>query len=111
MDEININDFAKVDLRVAKILSAEDVEDADKLLKIILDLGEFGQKTVFAGIKKFYEPNDLTGKLVVCVNNLKFVLNEKGGTALRSRGLSLQFLDLFLRIKFLIAIDLIFLLL
>lgn len=71
MDEININDFAKVDLRVAKILSAEDVEDADKLLKIILDLGEFGQKTVFAGIKKFYEPNDLTGKLVVCVNNLK----------------------------------------
>ena len=38
MDEININDFAKVDLRVAKILSAEDVEDADKLLKIILDL-------------------------------------------------------------------------
>ena len=71
MDEININDFAKVDLRIAKILSAEDVEDADKLLKIILDLGEFGQKTVFAGIKKFYEPNDLTGKLVVCVNNLK----------------------------------------
>ena len=71
MDEININDFAKVDLRVAKILSAENVEDANKLLKIILDLGEFGQKTVFAGIKKFCEPNDLIGKLVVCVNNLK----------------------------------------
>ena len=44
MDEININDFAKVDLRVAKILSAEDVEDADKLLKIILDLGELDKK-------------------------------------------------------------------
>ena len=71
MDEINIEDFLKIDFRVAKIINAENVEDADKLLKLNLDLGEVGKKTVFAGIKKFYEPDNLVGKHVVCVNNLK----------------------------------------
>ena len=71
MDEINIDDFIKLDLRVAKIISAEAVEEADKLIKINLNIGDFGEKTVFAGIKKFYNPQDLIGKLVVCVNNLK----------------------------------------
>ena len=71
MDEINIDDFTKLDLRVAKIISAEAVEEADKLIKINLNIGDFGEKTVFAGIKKFYNPQDLIGKLVVCVNNLK----------------------------------------
>ena len=71
MDEINIDDFTKLDLRVAKITSAEALEDADKLIKINLNIGDFGEKTVFAGIKKFYNPQDLIGKLVVCVNNLK----------------------------------------
>ena len=71
MDEINIDDFTKLDLRVAKITSAEALEEADKLIKINLNIGDFGEKTVFAGIKKFYNPQDLIGKLVVCVNNLK----------------------------------------
>ena len=71
MDEISIDDFTKLDLRVAKITSAEAVEAADKLIKINLNIGDFGEKTVFAGIKKFYNPQDLIGKLVVCVNNLK----------------------------------------
>ena len=71
MDEINIDDFTMLDLRVAKITSAEAVEEADKLIKINLNIGDFGEKTVFAGIKKFYNPQDLIGKLVVCVNNLK----------------------------------------
>ena len=71
MDEIEINDFLKLDLRIAKINSAENVEEADKLIKINLNIGDFGEKTVFAGIKKFYNPQDLIGKLVVCVNNLK----------------------------------------
>ena len=71
MDEISIDDFTKLDLRVAKIISAEAVEEADKLIKINLNIGDFGEKTVFAGIKKFYNPQDLIGKLVVCVNNLK----------------------------------------
>ena len=71
MDEIIIDDFTKLDLRVAKITSAEAVEEADKLIKINLNIGDFGEKTVFAGIKKFYNPQDLIGKFVVCVNNLK----------------------------------------
>ena len=71
MDEIEIEDFLKINLRVAKIETAEEVEEADKLVKLSLDLGSFGKKHVFAGIKKYYEPSNLVGKLVVCVANLK----------------------------------------
>jgi len=71
MEEININDFAKVDLRVARVKDAQMVEEADKLIKLELDLGELGLKTVFAGIKKAYSPEALKDKLVVCVNNLE----------------------------------------
>ena len=71
MEEININDFAKIDLRVARVIDAQMVEEADKLIKLELDLGEFGSKTVFAGIKKAYSADDLQDKLVVCVSNLK----------------------------------------
>ena len=71
MDEINIEDFMKLDLRIAKIIHAEPVEDADKLLKLELDLGSCGNKTVFAGMKKSYDAEILLNKLVVCVNNLK----------------------------------------
>ena len=52
MDEINIEDFLKIDFRVAKIISAENVEDADKLLKLNLDLGEVGKKNCFCRNKK-----------------------------------------------------------
>jgi len=68
--EISIDDFAKVDLRVARIVKAEPVEGADKLLQLHLDLGE-ESRTVFAGIKAAYEPADLEGRLVVAVANLK----------------------------------------
>lgn len=71
MDEINIEDFMKLDLRIAKIIHAEPVEDADKLLKLELDVGSYGNKTVFAGMKKSYDAEILVNKLVVCVNNLK----------------------------------------
>ncbi len=68
-DEINIDDFAKVDLRVAKIIKAEHVEGADKLLQLTLDLG--GEtRNVFAGVKSAYSPEDLEGKLTVMVANL-----------------------------------------
>ena len=70
MEEININDFAKVDLRVARVKDVQMVEEADKLIKLELDLGDLGFKTVFAGIKKVYSADDLKEKLVVCVNNL-----------------------------------------
>ena len=70
MDEINIQDFAKVDLRIAKVRQALEVPDANKLVQLILDVGELGEKKVFAGIKKAYKIEELNDKLVVLVNNL-----------------------------------------
>lgn len=67
--EIQFDDFDKIDLRIAKIVAAEHVEEADKLLKLTLSLGE-QQKQVFAGIKSAYAPEDLVGKLTVMVANL-----------------------------------------
>jgi len=68
-DLIAYDDFAKVDLRVVKIVKAEAVEKADKLLQLTLDLG--GEtRNVFAGIKSAYAPEDLEGKLTVMVANL-----------------------------------------
>jgi len=66
---ISIDDFAKVDLRVARIVNAEHVEGADKLLKLTLDIGT-EQRTVFAGIKSAYDPATLVGRLTVMVANL-----------------------------------------
>ena len=71
MSEITIEDFMKLDLRIARVQKAESVEEADKLLKLELDLGTLGNKTVFAGMKQAYEPENLIDKMVVCVNNLK----------------------------------------
>ncbi len=68
-ETIQIDDFSKVDLRIAKILSAEHVEGADKLLKIQVDLGT-ETRQIFAGIKSAYEPEQLVGKLTVVVANL-----------------------------------------
>ena len=78
---ISIDDFTKVDLRVARIVEAGAVEGADKLLRLQLDLGPLGTRQVFAGIKKAYDPAVLVGKLTVCVANLaprkmKFGLSE-----------------------------------
>ena len=71
VDEITIDEFFKIDLRVAKVIEVIEVEEADKLIQLKLDLGEFGEKNVFAGIKKHYEPENLLNKMVICVNNLK----------------------------------------
>jgi len=65
-----IDDFAKVDLRVARVVAAEDVPQAEKLLKLTLSLGGQDRRTVFAGIKSAYQPEDLVGQLVICVANL-----------------------------------------
>ncbi|MCA9237622.1 MAG: methionine--tRNA ligase, partial [Planctomycetales bacterium] len=70
-EECTIDDFVKVDLRVARIVEAAEVPEANKLLKLRLSLGGGVYKQVFAGIKKFYKPEDLVGRLVVCVANLK----------------------------------------
>jgi methionyl-tRNA synthetase len=82
----SIDDFVKIDLRVARVLAAEQVPDARKLLKLTLSLGGEHQRTVFAGIKAAYEPETLVGRLVVCVANLaprqmKFGLSEGMVTA------------------------------
>ena len=67
---IDFDEFMKVDLRVAKIIDAENVEEADKLIKIIVDLGN-EKRTIFAGIKGFYEAENLIGKNIVVVANLE----------------------------------------
>jgi methionyl-tRNA synthetase len=69
-ETVTIDDFAKLDLRIAKIVAAEQVDGSDKLLKLTLDIGEGRQRTVFAGIKSAYKPQDLAGKLTVMVANL-----------------------------------------
>ena len=79
--ECTIDDFTKVDLRVARILTAEEGPEARKLLKLTVSLGGDVRRTVFAGIKGFHEPTALVGRLVVVVANLaprqmKFGLSE-----------------------------------
>jgi len=78
---ISIDDFTKVDLRIAKIVNAEHVEGAEKLLKLSLDIGEAAPRQVFAGIKSAYDPETLKGRLTVMVANLaprkmKFGMSE-----------------------------------
>ncbi|MDG5789969.1 methionine--tRNA ligase [Evansella sp. AB-P1] len=70
VDEITIDDFTRVELRVAEVIKAEKVKKADKLLKIQLDLG-YEQRQVVSGIAKYYTPDNLVGKKVICVTNLK----------------------------------------
>jgi methionyl-tRNA synthetase len=67
---ITIDDFSKVDLRIAKILACEAVEGSSKLLRLSLDIGELTPRNVFAGIASAYQPQDLVGKLTVMVANL-----------------------------------------
>ena len=67
---INFDEFIKTDLRVARVIKAEDVVDADKLIKLTIDLG-VEEKTIFAGIKGVYKPEDLVDRLVVVVANLE----------------------------------------
>ncbi len=68
--EISIDEFFKVDMRVALIKAAQPVEKADKLLQLTLDMGELGTRNVFAGIRSAYQAEDLVGRLVVAVANL-----------------------------------------
>src|SRR5699024_11077336 len=69
-DTIDIKDFAKVDLRIAKIVQCETVEGSNKLLKLTLDVGEGRHRQVFSGTTSAYSPQELAGKLTVVVANL-----------------------------------------
>ena len=78
---ISIDQFAEIDLRVAEIKAASHVDGADKLLQLTLNVGDLGERNVFAGIKKAYDPESLVGKMVILVSNLaprkmKFGLSE-----------------------------------
>ncbi|MEC5216899.1 methionyl-tRNA synthetase [Actimicrobium sp. GrIS 1.19] len=80
-DEIKIDDFARVDLRIARIVNCEHVDGSDKLLRLTLDVGEGRLRNVFSGIKSMYQPDDLIGKLTLMVANLaprkmKFGISE-----------------------------------
>jgi methionyl-tRNA synthetase len=68
-ETISIDDFSRIDLRIARIVDAELIADADKLLKLTLDIG-IEQRTVFAGIRSAYTPKELVGRLTVMVANL-----------------------------------------
>lgn len=78
---IGIDEFAKVTMKVAHVVKCQSVEGADKLLQFTLDMGEEHTRNVFSGIAKFYQPEELTGKKVICVTNLaprkmKFGISE-----------------------------------
>lgn len=68
---ISIDEFLKVDLRVGMVLSAEEIEGSDKLLKLQVNLGEERPRQILAGIKKWYKPEDLVGEQVIVVANLE----------------------------------------
>jgi tRNA-binding protein len=68
--QITFEDFAKLDLRVAKVLACEPHPNADRLLKLQIDLGELGCRQICAGVRQHYEPAELVGKLIVVVANL-----------------------------------------
>lgn len=71
MPKISFADFQKLDIRIAKIIKAEEIEEADKLIKLTLEVGDLGERVVVAGIKEWYDPKDLKGRLVPYLANLE----------------------------------------
>lgn len=71
MDQIEYDDFAKVEFLIGQIREATEVEGSEKLLKLIVDFGQKNLRTVFSGIKKWYSPTDLVNKKTVFVTNIK----------------------------------------
>jgi methionyl-tRNA synthetase len=68
---VEFGDWEKLDLRVAQIKEVEDIEGADKLYKLTLDVGELGEKTICAGIKEFFSKEELKDKKIIYFSNLK----------------------------------------
>jgi len=71
MENICFGDWEKIDLRVAEIEKVEDIDGADKLYKLKIDVGELGKRTICAGIKQFYSKEELVGKKIILVANLE----------------------------------------
>ena len=70
-EEVEFSDWEKLDLRVAEIKQVEEIEGADKLYKLTLDVGELGERTICAGIKEYYSEDDLKGRKLIYFSNLK----------------------------------------
>lgn len=68
---ITIDDFQKLDIRVGKVIEAKEVEGSEKLIRCVIDFGELGTRVIFSGIKKWYAPGDLVGKLLPYIVNLE----------------------------------------
>ena len=68
---ISFEDFAKVELKTGKVVNAEPLEESEKLLKLMVDIGEDAPRQILAGIKQFYSPDDLIGKTIIVVANLE----------------------------------------
>ena len=80
-DHIDIKDFSKIEMKVAKVITASEVEGADKLLQLTLDVGDATPRSIFSGIKSAYSPQELENRLVIVVTNLaprkmKFGISE-----------------------------------
>ena len=72
MGNITIDDFVKLDIRIGKVLEVKEVEGSEKLLRCVVDFGsELGTKVIFSGIKKWYKPEDLVGKLLPYIVNIE----------------------------------------
>lgn len=71
MDQIDYNDFAKIEFLIGEIIEATEVEGSDKLLKLKVDFGEENLRTVFSGIKKWYKPEEIANKKTVFITNIK----------------------------------------
>ncbi len=71
MENITFGNWEKLDLRVAEIKKIEDIEGADKLYKLKINVGELGKRTICAGIKEFYSKKELVGKKIILVANLE----------------------------------------
>ena len=69
-ETVSIDDFLKIELKIGKILEAEEIQESKRLLKLVIDLGS-EQRTIIAGIKNSYEPDEILNKHVICVSNLK----------------------------------------
>jgi methionine--tRNA ligase beta chain len=88
METIPFSDFAKVELRTGKILEASTLEGSEKLLKLIVDLGE-EKRQILAGVQQFYSPEELVGKTIIVVANLEYrqmVGSESQGMMLAADG-------------------------
>ena len=82
MDQITWEEFNKVEFRIGEIMEAINVEKSEKLIRMVVDFGEMGQRVVFSGIRKYYSPEGLVGKKTVFVVNMvpKKMMGEESGT-------------------------------